>query len=51
MARNAVEAGFDYIELHAAQGYLLDKFLRPAGNLRNKNMVAALKTDRGWFQD
>lgn len=33
-ARNAMEAGFDGIELHASNGYLLDTFLHHSTNFR-----------------
>jgi N-ethylmaleimide reductase len=33
-AKNAVGAGFDGLELHSANGYLLEQFLRPNSNIR-----------------
>ncbi len=34
-ARNALDAGFDGVELHGANGYLLDQFLRDGANKRD----------------
>lgn len=33
-AKNAIEAGFDGVEIHSANGYLLDEFLRDGTNIR-----------------
>lgn len=34
-SKNAIEAGFDGVELHGANGYLLDQFLNTASNKRH----------------
>jgi N-ethylmaleimide reductase len=43
-ARNAVEtAGFDGVEIHAANGYLLDQFLRDGSNKRTDDYGGSIK--------
>jgi len=42
-AKNAVEAGFDGIELHSANGYLLEQFLSPISNIRNDSYGGSIE--------
>ena len=42
-AKNAVAAGFDGVELHGANGYLLEQFFRPNSNLRTDGYGGAIQ--------
>jgi len=42
-ARNAKEAGFDGVEIHGANGYLLDQFLRDGSNTRTDEYGGSLE--------
>lgn len=42
-ARKAIDAGFDGIELHSANGYLLEQFLNPVTNIRNDEYGGSIK--------
>src|SRR5689334_2907430 len=42
-ARNAIEAGFDGVQIHGANGYLVDQFLRDAANGREDRYGGAIE--------
>jgi N-ethylmaleimide reductase len=42
-AKNAIEAGFDGVELHSANGYLLEQFLSPISNVRIDNYGGSIE--------
>lgn len=42
-AKNAIEAGFDGVEIHGANGYLLDQFLRSGSNQRQDQYGGSLE--------
>ncbi|MBC8112660.1 MAG: alkene reductase [Verrucomicrobia bacterium] len=42
-AKNAIKAGFDGVELHGANGYLLEEFLSPVSNVRTDNYGGSIE--------
>ena len=42
-ARNAISAGFDGVEVHGANGYLLDQFLKTGANQRNDDYGGSIE--------
>ena len=42
-AKNALTAGFDGVELHGANGYLLEQFIRPNSNLRTDHYGGSIE--------
>lgn len=42
-SKNAIEAGFDGVEIHGAHGYLFDQFLRRSSNIRTDNYGGTLE--------
>ena len=42
-AKNAIEAGFDGVELHGANGYLIDQFINTVSNKRTDNYGGSIE--------
>jgi N-ethylmaleimide reductase len=47
-AKNALVAEFDGVELHGANGYLLEQFMSPISNIRKDNYGGSIE-NRCWF--
>jgi N-ethylmaleimide reductase len=50
-SRNALEAGFDGVEIHAANGYLIDQFLRDGSNRRTDAYGGSLENRMRLLQE
>ncbi|WP_295996723.1 alkene reductase [Rugamonas sp.] len=50
-ARNAMLAGFDGVEIHGANGYLIDQFLHDGSNLRTDNYGGSIENRSRFLLD
>lgn len=50
-AANAIKAGFDGVEIHGANGYLIDQFLRSTSNLRTDEYGGSLENRVNFLEE
>ncbi|KZR98837.1 NADH-dependent flavin oxidoreductase yqiG-like protein, partial [Daphnia magna] len=50
-AANAIAAGFDGVEVHAANGYLIDQFLRSSSNHRSDAYGGSVENRARFLQE
>lgn len=50
-ARNALEAGFDGVQIHAANGYLIDQFMRNGSNYRDDDYGGSIENRTRLFRE
>ena len=50
-ARNAIAAGFDGIEIHGANGYLVEQFIRPNSNIRTDSYGGSIENRARFLLD